>query len=80
MTSAVLTIWRPWHHRLFDLVRTSCIRLNRTAPGHTSIEGLDAHTLHDIGIDAGEMASIRAESEGQAAWTRLRIAASRAPF
>lgn len=40
-----------------------------------SLHELDARTLADIGVDASEISSIDAESQGRSRVTRLRIAA-----
>lgn len=44
------------------------------AGDRSTLRGLDARTLHDIGVDASEIDSIEAEWLGHAETTRLRIA------
>jgi uncharacterized protein YjiS (DUF1127 family) len=41
-----------------------------------SLRELDARTLHDIGVDPSDLASIEAEHEGLAALTRRRVLAA----
>lgn len=73
MTPTVLSTWRPWHQRLFDLAQAWAASLPR--PRHEKIDALSAHALRDIGIDASEVASINAQSWGRAGLSRLRIVA-----
>jgi len=42
----------------------------------SSLRGLDARTLADIGVDASEISSIDAEARGLSRVTRLRITAN----
>lgn len=72
MTTAVLSLSRPWPRRLIDQAREGLLdRKLRTPTGHE----LDAIALRDLGIDASEIGSIHAEATGQAAPTRRRIVA-----
>lgn len=68
----VLTTHRPWYRRVVEdtLAHWRCRRTLQT------LRGLDARTLADIGVDAGELSSIGAEAAGCAALTRLRIVRS----
>lgn len=75
MTPSIAT-WRPWYHRFFEALRRT-LRFAPAAPRATPLHELDTRTLHDIGIDASEIASIEAESRGQARLTRRRIVAVR---
>lgn len=63
---------RPWYRRLIDVALDHLLAHGRPA---TPLQGLDARTLADIGIDASEIASIEAESRSpRASITRRRIA------
>ena len=71
MNTTVLHLSRPWPQRLLDRLRN--LRWYRRAEGWREV---DAHTLHDLGVDASEFGSIAAEAAGTAPGTRRRIASS----
>jgi hypothetical protein len=73
MMTTVLRTWRLWHQPLVERACRAIERLSRMRVRHSSLGELDARTLRDIGIDGSELASIKAESEGRAQTTRLRI-------
>lgn len=57
LTDSLIDAWRAWCDR----------------PRPTRLRDLDARTLADLGLDASELSSVRAEADGQAVTTRLRI-------
>jgi hypothetical protein len=73
MMTTGLRTWRLWHRPLVEWACGAIERLSRVRVRHSSFGELDARTLRDIGIDGSELASIKAESEGRAQTTRLRI-------
>lgn len=74
MNTTITRLSRPWPQRLIDRLRDirfdRCTAALRRADGW---RGVDAHTLRDLGVDAGEIESIAAEAAGAAPSTRRRV-------
>lgn len=74
MSTTILHARWPLHHQ--SLVRGLIERVRqRLGSAASSLHGLDARALADIGIDRSEIGSIECESQGRAQLTRLRVAA-----
>ncbi len=67
MSLSIVPAARHWHQRLLDLAHD---RFGRNDP---TLRELDRRTLADIGVNASEIDSIEAESQGRARVTRLRV-------
>jgi hypothetical protein len=65
-----ISIHRPWYERLLEGLAAL-----KPSVATSALETLDAAALRDIGIDASEVDSIRAEAMGHAHLTRRRIRA-----
>lgn len=68
MTATITPTRRPLRQRLLDLARE-----HFPPKGRIGLRDLDRRALADIGIDASEIDSIEAESQGRATVTRLRV-------
>jgi uncharacterized protein YjiS (DUF1127 family) len=75
MTATLTPTRRPLRQRLMDLARDCFGRKDRIG-----LRDLDRRALADIGIDASEIESIEAESEGRAIVTRRRVVGSPQPL
>ena len=68
MPPSIALAGRLLYRRLRDFTARRCGRHDASA-----IRGLDRRTLADIGLNAREIDSIEAESQGRAQLTRLRV-------
>jgi hypothetical protein len=67
MTAIITPTRRPLHQRVLDLAAEYFGR------GSGRLLDLDRRTLLDIGIDAGQIDAIEAESRGRATAVHLRV-------
>ena len=54
-------------------LRLSYERSRRTAAARAALRALDDRTLHDIGLDRSEIASVTAEAQGEAEPSRAQV-------
>jgi uncharacterized protein YjiS (DUF1127 family) len=76
MTTTTLRLHRPAPLRLFDDARDGFARWRRERESRLALQSLDRHLLRDIGVDAGLIETLDAQSHARDLAMRLRACGS----